>query len=113
MGAGIDDTPASRHGVRLHTLAEARNASNSVVISSVSGRSHGPHRRSAPPDAAVYQLWSTAQLWISVKVVPHLPGSVNSDSASRRSEASSRSLTDSSSRDSSATLNWSGRRRYG
>jgi SAM-dependent methyltransferase len=45
------------------------------------------------------------QAWISVNVVPHLPGSSNSLSASRRSEASSSSLSISSSRDSSATLN--------
>ena len=51
------------------------------------------------------------QLWIRVKVVPHLPGSVSSTSASRRSEASSSSLSLSSRRDSSATLNWSGKRR--
>ena len=51
------------------------------------------------------------QLWIRVKVVPHLPGSANSASASRRSEASSSSLSVSSRRDSSATLNCSGRRR--
>src|SRR5215218_6794410 len=58
-----------------------------------------------PPDAAVPQPSSLPQLWIRVKVVPHRPGSANSDSASRRSEASSSSLTVSSRRDSSATLN--------
>jgi hypothetical protein len=45
------------------------------------------------------------QDWMTVNVVPHLPGSANSPSASRRSEASSSSLSLSSSRDSSATLN--------
>ena len=40
-----------------------------------------------------------------VKVVPHLPGSASSDSASRRSEARSSSLSLSSTRDSSAALN--------
>ena len=45
------------------------------------------------------------QLWIRVNVVPHLPGSANSVSAARRSEASSPSLRVSSSRDSSAVLN--------
>jgi hypothetical protein len=45
------------------------------------------------------------QHWMTVNVVPHLPGSANSPSASRRSVASSLSLSVSSSRDSSATLN--------
>ena len=45
------------------------------------------------------------QDWMTVNVVPHLPGSANSPSASWRSEASSCSLSVSSSRDSSATLN--------
>jgi hypothetical protein len=45
------------------------------------------------------------QHWMSVNVVPHLPGSANSPSASRRSEASWSSLSVSSSRASSATLN--------
>ena len=45
------------------------------------------------------------QDWMTVNVVPHLPGSANSPSASRRREASSSSLRLSSSRDSSATLN--------
>jgi hypothetical protein len=45
------------------------------------------------------------QDWMSVKVVPHLPGSANSSSACPRSEASSFSLSISSSRDSSAMLN--------
>jgi hypothetical protein len=45
------------------------------------------------------------QLWIRVKVVPHLPGSANSASTSWRSAASSSSLRTSSRRDSSATLN--------
>jgi len=40
-----------------------------------------------------------------VNVVPHLPGSANSLSASRRSESSSSALSLSSRRDSSATLN--------
>ncbi len=45
------------------------------------------------------------QDWMTVNVVPHLPASANSPSASRRSEASSSSRSVSSSRDSSATLN--------
>lgn len=45
------------------------------------------------------------QDWMTVNVVPHLPGSANSPSASRRSEASSSSLRVSSRRDWSATLN--------
>ena len=45
------------------------------------------------------------QDWMTVNVVPHLPGSANSPSASRRSEASSSSRSASSSRGSSATLN--------
>ena len=45
------------------------------------------------------------QDWMTVNVVPHLPGAANSPSACRRSEASSSSLSASSSRDSSATLN--------
>ena len=45
------------------------------------------------------------QDWMSVNVVPQRPGSANSLSASRRIEASSSSLTVSSRRDSSATLN--------
>ena len=56
-------------------------------------------------DAGTSQPSSLPQLWIRVKVVPHLPGSANSDSASPRSEASSSSLSVSSRRDSSATLN--------
>ena len=64
-----------------------------------------------PPDAAVSQPSTLPQLWSSVKVVPHLPGSASSASVSRRSEASSSSLNNSSSRDSSATLNWSGKRK--
>jgi hypothetical protein len=55
--------------------------------------------------AATSQPSSLPQLWIRVKVVPHLPGSANSASASRRSDASSSSLSLSSRRDSSATLN--------
>jgi hypothetical protein len=51
------------------------------------------------------QSSSLPQLWMRVKVVPHLPGVASSDSASRRSEPSSSSLSSSSSRDSSATLN--------
>jgi hypothetical protein len=43
--------------------------------------------------------------WMTVNVVPHLPGSANSASASRRNETSSSSLSVSSSRDSSAALN--------
>ena len=59
----------------------------------------------AAQGAAGSQPSSLPQLWIRVNVVPHLPGSANSVSASRRSEASSSSLNVSSSRDSSATLN--------
>jgi hypothetical protein len=58
-----------------------------------------------PLGAATSQPWSLPQLWIRVKVRPHLAGSANSDSASRRSKASSSSLSVSSRRDSSATLN--------
>ena len=58
-----------------------------------------------PLGAATSQPWSLPQLWIRVKVRPHLAGSANSDSASRRSKASSSSLNVSSRRDSSATLN--------
>jgi hypothetical protein len=63
--------------------------------------------RPASPRAlgATPQPSSLAQLWMRVKVVPHLPGWANSASASRRSEASSPSLNVSSSRGSSATLN--------
>ena len=73
-------------------------------------RTDDRYRREAiaePPAwaAATSQPSSLPQLWIRVKVVPHLPGSANSVSASRRSEASSSSLSVSSSRDSSATLN--------
>jgi hypothetical protein len=59
----------------------------------------------AAPGAATSQPSSLPQVWIRVKVVPHLAGSANSASASRRSEASSSSLNVSSRRDSSATLN--------
>jgi len=45
------------------------------------------------------------QAWMTVNVVPHLPGSANSPSTRRRSEASSSPLSVSSSRDSSGTLN--------
>jgi hypothetical protein len=55
--------------------------------------------------ARLSQPSSVPQLWMRVKVVPHLPGSANSLSASRRSEASSSPLNVANSRDSSATLN--------
>jgi hypothetical protein len=59
----------------------------------------------APRAAGASQPSTRPQLWTRVKVVPHLSGSANSASASRRSEASSSSLSVSSRRDSSATLN--------
>ena len=46
----------------------------------------------------------TPQHWMSVNVVPHLPGSANSHSASERNAARSSAPTISFSRDSSATL---------
>jgi hypothetical protein len=55
--------------------------------------------------AGISQSSGVPQLWIRVKVVPHLPGSANSLSASRRSELSSSLLNVVSSRDSSAALN--------
>jgi hypothetical protein len=64
---------------------------------------------------AVWKSWWATEIdpgdqsrphtWINVKVVPHLPGSAASASASRRSDVSSCSLTFLRRRDSSATLN--------
>jgi hypothetical protein len=45
---------------------------------------------------ATSQPSNLPQLWIRVKVVPHLPDSANSVSASRRSEANLSSLSSSS-----------------
>jgi hypothetical protein len=84
-----------------------RRSESRCASSSAAGPMPTRSPRSGRPGigAVISQASSVPQLWIRVKVVPHLPGSANSLSASRRSETSSSALNLSSSRDSSATLN--------
>ena len=91
------------------SLVEARVAAprRDSRFSSVSSLSRAWTRTPActVKRAAPSQPSTLPQHWIRVKVVPQRPGSASSDSASRRSEASSSSLSVLSRRDSSATLN--------
>jgi hypothetical protein len=88
------------------TQRERRSESRSASPSAAGPMPTRSPRSGRPGSgAAISQPSSVPQLWIRVKLVPHLLGSANSLSAWRRSEASSSPLNVSSSRDSSATLN--------
>jgi hypothetical protein len=87
----------SRHPMPRGPTRCASSSSAGPVPPHISSIRPSEYRRSQPS--------SVPQLWIRVKVVPHLPASANSPPAARRSEASSSPLSVSSSRDSSATLN--------
>jgi hypothetical protein len=107
--SGIPEQSGLRVSTRslLSAIAatRARVASKSRRPASAAVPRPAPSPRSRCPRRLTFQPSSLPQLWIRVKVVPHRPGSANSESASRRSEASSSSLSVSSRRDSSATLN--------
>jgi hypothetical protein len=101
MGGGSTKRrPPGRRHPRKPALSRAR-----ATALPFSHSPCGQRRRLRQPTRGYLSGSGLPQLWIRVNVVPHLPGSANSLSASRRSRASSSSLSLSSSRDSSATLN--------
>ena len=92
---------------RVGTTARARVSTAGPRSQHVARPLHRPRTEDPVVEihGVLHQPATLPQLWITAKVVPHLPGSASSVSASRRSEARSSSLTASSSSGSSATLN--------